>query len=146
MLTSSLRRNHLLQVLFHNAAFRDALYRTPTAQRSDAEETVVSALQKIFADLEIGERSSCDVNILTDLLGLEVSVQQDPQEFGKLFMAKVEECVGGFDLIWNNGPVKQEKQSCYTTKLGCFDDRVRQLKKLHKTHAKRLAAQQQGGH
>ena len=58
----------------------------------------------------------------------------------------VEECVGGFDLIWNNGPVKQEKQSCYTTKLGCFDDRVRQLKKLHKTHAKRLAAQQQGGH
>ena len=58
----------------------------------------------------------------------------------------VEECVGGFDLIWNNGPVKQEKQSCYTTKLGCFDDRVRQLKKLHKTHAKRLAAHQQGGH
>ena len=84
----------LVQVLYHNAAFRDALYRTPTAQRSDAEETVVSALQKIFADLEVGERSSCDVNVLTDLLGLEVSVQQDPQEFGKLFMAKVEECVG----------------------------------------------------
>ena len=73
----------LVQVLYHNAAFRDALYRTPTAQRSDAEETVVSALQKIFADLEVGERSSCDVNVLTDLLGLEVSVQQDPQEFGK---------------------------------------------------------------
>ena len=62
------------------------------------------------------------------------------------FKGQVEPRVGGFDLIWNNGPVKQEKQSCYTTKLGCFDDRVRQLKKLHKTHAKRLAAQQQGGH
>ena len=29
----------------------------------------------------------------------------------------VEECVGGFDLIWNNGPVKQEKQSWKHTNL-----------------------------
>ena len=49
----------------------------------------------------------------------------------------VEECVGGYDLIYNNGPVKTDKQSCYSTRLGCFDDRVRQLKKLHKAHAKR---------
>ena len=84
----------LVQVLFHNAAFRDALYRTPMREDWDEAPDVVSALQEIFADLEVGGRVSCDVNNLTDLLGLEVSVQQDPQEFGKLFMAKVEECVG----------------------------------------------------
>ena len=108
----------LVQVLYHNAAFRDALYRTPTAQRSDAEETVVSALQKIFADLEIGERSSCDVNILTDLLGLEVSVQQDPQEFGKFFMAKVEECVGDDAFV---ADVFRGRQTYETTCSECHN-------------------------
>ena len=56
---------------------------------------------------------------------------------GKLGGA-LEECVGGYDLIYNGGPMRSEKGSCYSTKLGCFDDRVRQLKKLHKAHAKRL--------
>ena len=61
---------------------------------------------------------------------------------GKLGGA-LEECVGGFDLIYaNGGPVKPDKQSCYTSRLGCFDDRVCQLKKLHKAHAKRASAQQ----
>ena len=55
---------------------------------------------------------------------------------GKLGGAQ-EESVGGFDLIYAGGPLSSEKQSCYSTKLGCFDDRVRQLKKLHKSHAKR---------
>ena len=69
---------------------------------------------------------------------------------GKLGGA-LEECVGGYDLIYNGGPMRSDKQSCYTTKLGCFDDRVRQLKKLHKAHAKRLqaaaqAAAAQAGH
>ena len=57
---------------------------------------------------------------------------------GKLGGAQ-EECIGGFDLIYAGGPLQSEKQSCYSTKLGCFDDRVRQLKKLHKHHAKRAA-------
>ena len=58
---------------------------------------------------------------------------------GKLGGA-LEECVGGYDLIYNGGAVKSDKQSCYSNKLGCFEDRVRQLKKLHKAHAKRIQA------
>ena len=55
---------------------------------------------------------------------------------GKLGGAQ-EECVGGFDLIYSaGGPVRNDK-SVYSTRLGCFDDRVRQLRKLHKQHAKR---------
>ena len=86
--------------------------------KCDAEETVVSALQKIFADLEVGERSSCDVNVLTDLLGLEVSVQQDPQEFGKLFMAKVEECVGDDTFV---ADVFRGQQTYETTCSECHN-------------------------
>ena len=50
-----------------------------------------------------------------------------------------EDCVGGFDLIYSGGTAGRDAKSCYTTKLGCFDDRVRQLRKLHKAHAKRQA-------
>ena len=78
----------------------------------------MSALQKIFADLEVGERSSCDVNVLTDLLGLEVSVQQDPQEFGKLFMAKVEECVGDDTFV---ADVFRGQQTYETTCSECHN-------------------------
>ena len=53
----------------------------------------------------------------------------------------LEPVVGGFDLVYNNGPVGVDKSACYTTRLGCFDDRVRQLKKLHKQHAKRVGSQ-----
>ena len=62
---------------------------------------------------------------------------QPPQ--GKLGGA-LEECVGGYDLIYNGGPVQKEKNTQFSTRLGCFDDRVRQLKKLHKAHAKRGTA------
>ena len=55
----------------------------------------------------------------------------------------LEPVVGGFDLVYNNGPIKPDKSACYTTRLGCYDDRVRQLKKMHKQHAKRMAAAQQ---
>jgi len=40
--------------------------------------------------------------------------------------------VGGFDLIWNNGPVHVKKPSSCSTYLGCYNNRVQQLKQLHK--------------
>ena len=54
-----------------------------------------------------------------------------------------EECIGGFDLIHAGGPIVATRPSCYTTKLGCFDDRVRCLRRLHKAHAKRVQQQAQ---
>lgn len=40
--------------------------------------------------------------------------------------------VGGFDLIWNNGPVHVKKPSSCSCYLGCHNNRVKQLKKMHK--------------
>ena len=56
-----------------------------------------------------------------------------------------EECVGGFDLIYAGAPIEASKHACYTTHLGCFDDRVRSLRKLHKAHAKRAQPHAPGG-
>ena len=39
--------------------------------------------------------------------------------------AKLEQNVGGFDLIYHGGPNKPDRLSTYTSKLGCFDEKER---------------------
>ncbi|KAJ1445669.1 hypothetical protein M885DRAFT_453343, partial [Pelagophyceae sp. CCMP2097] len=73
----------LLQVLFMNVAFRGHLYSLPPGTAAD----VVSALQNIFsAGLESRSMGIRRLNV-------EHVGQQDPQEFGKLFMDCIETCV-----------------------------------------------------
>lgn len=75
----------LLQLLYTSSAFRRALY------GCDQEGEVSGCLEKILADMEFGNRASCEVSILTTLLGLDPNEQQDAQEFGKLFAHRLEE-------------------------------------------------------
>ena len=76
----------LVQVLFHNAEFRERLYdansssgcATRTARDAsgggDANgNDVVKVLQCIFADLDQGKRSSCDVTVRSRGVGARVS-------------------------------------------------------------------------
>ena len=51
-----------------------------------------------------------------------------------------EEQVGGFDLIWRNGPINVMPNSIYGTYLGSMNQRDPLLKRLAKQTAKRLAA------
>lgn len=50
------------------------------------------------------------------------------------------EQVGGFDLIFHGAPVRPDPakggSAYYSSKLGCYDDRARNLKRLFKLHAK----------
>jgi len=53
-----------------------------------------------------------------------------------------EEQIGGFDLIWKNGPVRLPDNSTYSTLLGCHNNRRSQLKRLAKAAANRLKPSQ----
>ncbi|KAJ1480239.1 tubulin-tyrosine ligase family-domain-containing protein [Baffinella frigidus] len=45
-----------------------------------------------------------------------------------------EDQVGGFDLIFNNGPVRKERPMGTQTLLGCYNNRVRNKQKLAQAH------------
>ena len=47
----------------------------------------------------------------------------------------IETTVGGFDMVYNNGPVRPENSAMYSSRLGNFVDRERQLKQLHARHS-----------
>jgi len=51
----------------------------------------------------------------------------------------VEPTIGGFDLIYNNGPVQREddRNVMYTSRMGNFVDRDRQLRNLRAVHGKK---------
>ena len=75
---------------------------------------------------------------VVDVEGKHPGSSMSPYENGKL-----EQTVGGFDLIYHGGPMKNDKQTTYTSKLGCFDGKAR-LRSLKKLHAKHKAAAGEG--
>ena len=54
-------------------------------------------------------------------------------------MTGTEEQVGGFDIIYRGVPAKSSTSSVFGTNLGCFNNRAKQVKKLAKSTAARLA-------
>lgn len=92
------------------------LYTSPAVRRSvyGGEGEVSGTLEKVFADVELGRRRSCSVAVLTELLGLDPSEQQDPQEFGKLLAHKLEDERPG--AVW---PLMRGKMRHATTCHHC---------------------------
>jgi tubulin polyglutamylase TTLL9 len=91
--------------------------------------------------LEVNASPSMTANTEQDF-ELKVALLDDV--FTIINMEKVttgeEEQVGGFDLIWRNGPINVMPNSIYGTYLGCMNQRDPLLKRLAKQTAKRLAA------
>nr|XP_018898646.1 PREDICTED: ubiquitin carboxyl-terminal hydrolase 48-like [Bemisia tabaci] len=99
--------NSLLQLWFHNSAFREAIFswdptqdpkekENPTLVIQDDEilftpQTVVGHLQVLFAMLALSEKRVVDPTDLVVSLGLDTSEQQDAQEFSKLFLSLLED-------------------------------------------------------
>lgn len=51
---------------------------------------IVIALQSAFGNMEYSNNNICSLNKFTELLGIDKGEQQDPQEFNKLFITKIE--------------------------------------------------------
>lgn len=102
--------NSLLQLWFHNHAFREAIFNwdpdeDPTEQNNPtltSEEyvpvSVVGHLQVLFALMRHSNSRYIDPSKFVEALGLDTSTQQDAQEFSKLFISLLEDCLSNQSL------------------------------------------------
>ncbi|KAF9179388.1 hypothetical protein BGZ50_006967 [Haplosporangium sp. Z 11] len=82
--------NSLLQVWFHDLAFRDSIYRCQFDEHSDKSMNALYQLQLLFAYLDRGSRNVYNPLSLVSSLKLDTTMQQDAQEFCNLFMARID--------------------------------------------------------
>ncbi|XP_073990020.1 ubiquitin carboxyl-terminal hydrolase 48-like isoform X2 [Rhodnius prolixus] len=96
--------NSLLQLWFHNLAFRQAIFSwNPFEDAGEITEmqngnstinsptTVVGHLQLLFALMQFSKQKSIDPLAFIKALRLEPSTQQDAQEFSQLFISLLED-------------------------------------------------------
>ncbi|KAF9914932.1 hypothetical protein BX616_007272 [Lobosporangium transversale] len=79
--------NSLLQVWFHDLAFRDAIYRCRFQTNIDNSMNALYQLQLLFAHLNCGTKSYYNPQSLVTSLKLDTAMQQDAQD---LFMAQID--------------------------------------------------------
>ncbi|KFM28707.1 Ubiquitin carboxyl-terminal hydrolase 26 [Auxenochlorella protothecoides] len=86
-LGSTCYANAVLQTLYAIPPFRQALY---AARPPLSQDPVVAQLRELFACMEWGRRDPLDPGPLVAALQLDHAVQQDGQEFMKLFLGLLE--------------------------------------------------------
>ena len=86
--------NVLIQSLFQNVLIRDAVLNFVPSSTVDSRKTVMDdvmeALQTAFSHMILSKKRFYSLAHFVTLLGLDAGEQQDPQEFNKLFMGKLE--------------------------------------------------------
>ena len=102
--------NVLMQSLYHNIFIRNAIYNMDTSLLSSsasdssplnvekthkrAQESrgiqVLRNLQEVFGFMDRSEDSLYELNSFTSSIGIDLGEQQDPHEFNKLFLDKIE--------------------------------------------------------
>ena len=90
--------NSFLQALFTVTNFKKTLYEwSPSTEGDDSsnssEKIVCEKLQQLFASLEYTNKKFVDSYELVSALGIDPSVQEDPQEFWSLFLSFVERII-----------------------------------------------------
>eukprot|EP00049_Salpingoeca_infusionum_P016254 m.329911 g.329911 ORF g.329911 m.329911 type:complete len:1382 (+) comp16043_c0_seq1:225-4370(+) len=75
--------NSLLQILFYDLHFRDTIFQW--RDNDSPQSSAMRAVQLVFANLAMNDAWSYCPQVLTTALGLSTSIQQDAQEFWKLF-------------------------------------------------------------
>ena len=90
--------------------------------------------------IEINASPSMTANTPTDYEG-KINLLEDTYQV--LDPEKVlkgdEEQIGGYDCIYRGGPIRPDPKATITSYLGCYNNRVTQLKKLAKCTAARLS-------
>ncbi len=123
--------NVLLQCLYWNLTFRNALFRFKPAESSTspsdvAVDAAVIALQRIFAQLQYGNRTYCSIIGFVEALSLPRSVQQDAEEFHKMLLMMLSERfrVCGVPDLSDIVPRTFSGKMLYETKCAACPDHV----------------------
>ncbi|KAI9233937.1 MAG: hypothetical protein BYD32DRAFT_424713 [Podila humilis] len=82
--------NSLLQVWFHDPEFRKSIYNSEFESSGDKSMNALYQLQLLFSFLDRGIRDIYNPLALVNSLKLDISMQQDAQEFCNLFMARID--------------------------------------------------------
>ncbi|KAH7462709.1 Ubiquitin carboxyl-terminal hydrolase 48 [Phytophthora ramorum] len=122
--------NSMLQCLFVNLPFRRAVYEwEPKKQLVDKEQALqMRALQKLFAQMQLGNESYYDPTEFASTLSLNNVMQQDAQEFSKLLLAHLRTIFGQsrFSGHWDLVDRIFQGQMSYVTKcLKCKNKSMR---------------------
>jgi len=133
--------NSFLQIWFHNSRFRKALYdwepgEDPEERDNesilDAElyepKSKVASLQALFAMMQFTKRKFVDPADFICKLGLNPSVQQDAQEFSKLFVSLLEDSLAHQKQVSVRTMIQKQFRGEYayvTTCQTCLKESVR---------------------
>jgi len=133
--------NSFLQIWFHNSKFRQAMYdwepgEDPEEQDNesilDAElyepRSKVASLQALFAMMQFTKRKFVDPADFICKLGLNPSVQQDAQEFSKLFVSLLEDSLAHQKQVTVRTMIQKQFRGEYayvTTCQSCLKESVR---------------------
>ncbi|KAK6176967.1 hypothetical protein SNE40_015165 [Patella caerulea] len=91
--------NTFLQLWYHNHCVRQAIFRWRDADLPDiisdswTPSTICGQLQLIFSLLKYTQKRYIDPSSFINHLGLDTALQQDAQEFSKLFLSLLEEAM-----------------------------------------------------
>lgn len=98
------------------------------------DETLKPWLIEVNASPSVSADTQADYELKYGLLD-DVYTILDPEG---LLDDELYEQVGGFDLVYHNGPVRSsvDRAGKPVSRLGCFEDRGRNLKRLFKQNSK----------
>ncbi|KAF8958297.1 Ubiquitin carboxyl-terminal hydrolase 48 [Entomortierella lignicola] len=111
--------NSLLQVWFHDLAFRDAIYRCRFSEDVDKTMNALYQLQLLFLHLDKGIRTYYNPLSLVKSLKLDTAMQQDAQEFCNLFMARIDNQLQNQQDPWLGGFIRNQFQGHYSYNTTC---------------------------
>ena len=119
--------NSLLQCLFMNEQFRNAVYAWTTAEdaggsgvkkeaaaspKTKAAAVYMTELQRVFAHMQLSNRRFYDPKAFVEVMQLKMSYQQEAQEFNKLMMTHMDEIF------------KSDSREKYRTLVGAVTDSI----------------------
>ncbi|CAO3575229.1 unnamed protein product [Mortierella alpina] len=111
--------NSLLQVWFHDLAFRDAIYRCHFGKNAESSMNALYQLQLLFTHLDHGAKNVYNPLALVSSLKLDTTMQQDAQEFGNLFMACIDNQLQSQSDVLLREFIKEQFQGHYQYQTTC---------------------------